>query len=99
MNVLEGRCNEGLPSKGRLKRFRRPFLSENLNGFLLLPRNRAVLHGFGFDLADAFSRYAVFGNQFVQSQTAIVLQPAAFNDTAAAVVQLPGVLQTFGLQA
>ena len=55
--------------------------------------------GFGFDLADAFGRYAVFGSQFVQGQTAIILQPAAFNNTAAAVVQLrQGVLQTFGLQ-
>ena len=62
---------------------------KGLNGFRFFCQETAqFLHGFGFDLADAFGRYAVFGSQFVQGQTAIVLQPAAFNDMAAAVVQL-----------
>ena len=73
---------------------------KGLNGCSFFCQETAqFLHRFGFDLADAFGRYAVFGSQFVQGQTAIVLQPAAFNDMAAAVVQLrQGVLQTFGLQ-
>ena len=46
------------------------------------------LHGFGFDLADALGRHAVFVGQLVQGQPAVVLQPAAFDDAAAAVVKL-----------
>ena len=90
MNVLGGEdAIEVCHRKGRLKRFRRPFYNERLKRLpLLLPRNRAIFAWLWLDLADAFGRYAVFGSQFVQGQTAIVLQPAAFNDTAAAVVQL-----------
>ena len=60
-----------------------------LNRFRFFREETAqFLHGFGFDLADALGRHAVFGCQLVQGQSAIVLQPAAFYDAAAAVVQL-----------
>ena len=57
-----------------------------------------LLHGLGFDLADAFGGYAEFGSQVVQRRR-IFVQPACFDDAPAALVK-PGErrLQAFALQ-